>query len=279
MRWESGTLPTDRQFTDQRRETALGDIYDYRARMYSSYLNRWIQPDTIIPDPANPQSFNRYSYVYNRPVNLLDPSGHVAIPAFDPGVGGKGTEKDDFGISELSNSEELYAAFQAGYNPFADPEYMLAENRMNHPIFADYYLWALGNDAWLPLHLRDRGDWFKYWAYVTTGKHGDGMSLGQMAAQMATDPGFAVPVVIGIIQMVGGNSGGGSQIWTPGKEGDPVKNAYEHWKKHRSEFPEYENAKQYVEGSHSFVTNPPAGTLVKVRPNGDVLFYHAALID
>ena len=35
-----------------------------------------MQPDTIIPDLSNPQNWNRYSYVRNRPLNLNDPSGH-----------------------------------------------------------------------------------------------------------------------------------------------------------------------------------------------------------
>ncbi len=35
-----------------------------------------MQPDTIIPYPANPQSWNRYSYVGNNPVNFNDPTGH-----------------------------------------------------------------------------------------------------------------------------------------------------------------------------------------------------------
>jgi hypothetical protein len=34
------------------------------------------QPDTIIPELFKPQALNRYSYVYNRPNNLSDPSGH-----------------------------------------------------------------------------------------------------------------------------------------------------------------------------------------------------------
>jgi hypothetical protein len=42
----------------------------------SSYLNRWLSPDTIVPDLANPQSLNRYSYVNNRPLNFTDPTGH-----------------------------------------------------------------------------------------------------------------------------------------------------------------------------------------------------------
>jgi hypothetical protein len=35
-----------------------------------------LQPDSLIPDPANPQAWNRFSYVGNRPVNFSDPTGH-----------------------------------------------------------------------------------------------------------------------------------------------------------------------------------------------------------
>ncbi len=52
---------------------------DYKARFYSSYINRFLQPDSIIPGAGNPQAFNRYSYVGNRPVNFNDPSGHMPI--------------------------------------------------------------------------------------------------------------------------------------------------------------------------------------------------------
>lgn len=43
---------------------------------YVPNTNRWLSPDTIVPDPANPQSFNRYSYVENNPINFSDPTGH-----------------------------------------------------------------------------------------------------------------------------------------------------------------------------------------------------------
>ena len=40
-------------------------------------IGRFISPDTIIPYPANPQSFNRYSYCLNNPLKYVDPSGEV----------------------------------------------------------------------------------------------------------------------------------------------------------------------------------------------------------
>ncbi|MBN1190562.1 MAG: RHS repeat-associated core domain-containing protein, partial [Dehalococcoidales bacterium] len=53
------TLPTDRQFTGQRLDET--GLYYYGARYYDHSIGRFISPDTIVPDPYNPQSFNRYS--------------------------------------------------------------------------------------------------------------------------------------------------------------------------------------------------------------------------
>jgi len=58
-------------------------LYDYNARYYAPTLARFLSPDTLIPDPANPQAFNRYSYVENRPLNFNDPTGHCANEFFD----------------------------------------------------------------------------------------------------------------------------------------------------------------------------------------------------
>ena len=49
-----------------------------RARYYNPYLNRFISPDTIVPDYAFPPSIHKYAYVHNNPVNFTDPSGHQA---------------------------------------------------------------------------------------------------------------------------------------------------------------------------------------------------------
>jgi filamentous hemagglutinin len=68
-------------------------------------------------------------------------------------------------------------------------------------------------------------------------------------------------------------SSGKPPFWSATKDKPGVENAYGHFKKHGVEFPEYPNATQYAQGAKSFVNNPPAGTLTKVRLNGDKLFY------
>ncbi len=68
-------LPTDRRFTGQREEASLG-FYDYGARPYDPALGRFLQADTLVPEPGNPQSLNRYAYVLGNPLYYVDPSGH-----------------------------------------------------------------------------------------------------------------------------------------------------------------------------------------------------------
>ena len=50
------------------------------ARQFDPALGRFLQADTIVPDPANPQSLNRYSYTPGNPLRYTDPSGHDPYP-------------------------------------------------------------------------------------------------------------------------------------------------------------------------------------------------------
>jgi hypothetical protein len=59
----------------------------------SPYINRFLQPDTVIPDLSNPQSWNRYSYVRNNPILYNDPTGHAEDVPFDEGKCDKGCAK------------------------------------------------------------------------------------------------------------------------------------------------------------------------------------------
>ena len=70
----SGLETTDKLFTGQRLDGT--GLYYYNARYYDPTIGRFISPDTIIPSPSNPQSFNRYTYCLNNPLKYIDPSGH-----------------------------------------------------------------------------------------------------------------------------------------------------------------------------------------------------------
>ena len=71
------TLNTDRKFTGQTEDEAAG-LYWYASRAYDPAIGRFVSPDSIVPAPANPQALNRYSYVYNNPLGLVDPTGRSA---------------------------------------------------------------------------------------------------------------------------------------------------------------------------------------------------------
>ena len=64
----------------QREEAEIG-LYFYGARWYDSSLARFIQADTIIPEPGSPMAWDRYAYTLNNPVKYTDPSGHFVISA------------------------------------------------------------------------------------------------------------------------------------------------------------------------------------------------------
>jgi len=53
----------------------VGLIY-MNARYYLPEVGRFISPDSIVPEAENPQSYNRYSYALNSPLNYTDPTGH-----------------------------------------------------------------------------------------------------------------------------------------------------------------------------------------------------------
>lgn len=72
---QEGTADVPHKFTGQRFEDSTG-LYDYNARYYDVDLGRFIQPDPFIQDPSDPQTLNRYTYVRNNPVNLVDLSGN-----------------------------------------------------------------------------------------------------------------------------------------------------------------------------------------------------------
>ena len=51
-------------------------LYFYNARWMDSSIGHFTSADTIIPDPMDPASYDRYSYSSNNPINYNDPTGH-----------------------------------------------------------------------------------------------------------------------------------------------------------------------------------------------------------
>ncbi|HWA03249.1 MAG TPA: hypothetical protein VG819_06935 [Rhizomicrobium sp.] len=74
------------------------------------------------------------------------------------------------------------------------------------------------------------------------------------------------------VATVAGDAGTGPVVWSHGPDGS-AQNAEGHWRKHGRDFPELRSAAEYARAALEFVRNPPAGTLVKHRINGDTLLY------
>ena len=74
-----------------------------------SYLNQFTQPDSIIPQPNNPQSWNRYEYAEDNPINNTDPTGHCNI-MFSLDI--------SFAMSCVNDLADAFSSYQAGnHNP------------------------------------------------------------------------------------------------------------------------------------------------------------------
>jgi RHS repeat-associated protein len=70
----AGGSGTTHKFTGYERDGETG--LDFAsARHYSSGFGRFMSPDPLSGSPSNPQSWNRYAYVNNNPLNATDPSG------------------------------------------------------------------------------------------------------------------------------------------------------------------------------------------------------------
>ena len=74
------------------------------ARYYDPELGRFIQPDDVIQDLSNPQSYNRYSYCVNDPLRYNDPTGHGPV--------------DDalFNTETIKSSYQLMTMHDTGWN-------------------------------------------------------------------------------------------------------------------------------------------------------------------
>ncbi|MCW8091134.1 FG-GAP-like repeat-containing protein [Alteromonas sp. ASW11-130] len=69
---------TLRGYTGHEQLDELGLVH-MGGRIYDPVLGRFLQADPAIQQPSNIQSFNRYSYAMNNPLNKTDPSGYIWV--------------------------------------------------------------------------------------------------------------------------------------------------------------------------------------------------------
>jgi RHS repeat-associated protein len=110
------------QFTEYERdnETTL----DYaEARFYSSIQGRFTSIDPLMGSAAvaNPQTFNRYSYVTNSPLTRIDPTGLFGISPGGSQLGGIGGLQA-FSLNNETNQDRTQTAQSAGPAPAPSAE-------------------------------------------------------------------------------------------------------------------------------------------------------------
>ena len=80
----TGTANVAYKYTGKELDDSTG-LYFYEARYYDAVLGRFISADTLVPNPANPQAFNRYTYGNNNPILYNDPTGHFGFKSIKKG--------------------------------------------------------------------------------------------------------------------------------------------------------------------------------------------------
>ena len=69
---------TTRGYTGHEHLDGLGLIH-MNGRFFDPLLARFLSADPFIQAPDNSQSYNRYSYTMNNPMNATDPSGYISV--------------------------------------------------------------------------------------------------------------------------------------------------------------------------------------------------------
>jgi RHS repeat-associated protein len=119
-------------FTNQYSDEGNG-LYDFPAREQHRAQGRWISPDPAglaAVDPGNPQTWNRYAYVENRPLAAIDPEGTDDFWCdFSCGSGG-----GMFGVSLFGVHSADFPFLHPAWNLFTMPSSLLpGESSVNLP--------------------------------------------------------------------------------------------------------------------------------------------------
>lgn len=79
--WSSFDYTTE-GYTGHEQLDELGLVH-MGGRVYDPLIGRFLSADLFVQAPYNSQSYNRYTYVFNSPLSLIDPTGYQAAPPIE----------------------------------------------------------------------------------------------------------------------------------------------------------------------------------------------------
>ena len=140
---------TRQKFTGYERDSET-NLDFAQARMFGNGLGRFTSPDLVGGNISDPQTFNKYVYVMNNPLNFIDPSGYCGTTAGSP---------DDTPCQWFRNAEGSYLSVSqqefgdgsgyAGYTLVDDPgsiSFRLTTLNGNYSSDSEYQM-LLSNNA------------------------------------------------------------------------------------------------------------------------------------
>jgi RHS repeat-associated protein len=226
-------------FTGMEQEGYEGDYLHYfGARYYSGGLGRFMSADgpLVDQDESDPQSWNLYTYARNNPLRFVDPTGRECVTLDNGAKGDDGTGTFCSEVAEANKNKKPDVTVTGSPEPATWAQYFGLD-------------WAYRRAINQQIEIDAKaGRWGKI--PILRGE----MPIGHGEVAEATN----------VLK----------SIWSNTNRLSAVRNAFLHWMKHGGEFSGLQNAKQYVEEAAEFVTHPPAGTLSKLRANGDTVLYN-----
>ena len=105
-RYESSmtAFPITSRYTGQSFDEETGLYYYGNSRYYDPVIGRFIQPDTLIPNFYDPQTYDRYAYARDNPLFYVDPTGHGPVDVAGDALFNTGTFKSSYQLLTMRDS-------------------------------------------------------------------------------------------------------------------------------------------------------------------------------
>lgn len=124
-------------FTGQRYLSEFG-LYQYVGRIYDPKLGSFTGPDPIVAGEGNWKAYNPYTYVFNDPLGLVDPSGYEPVSDCSSDIGGGGMIYQICTITD-DGSGGLGTRYSYDGNNYANTQFNnltnLADSQFNYVLF------------------------------------------------------------------------------------------------------------------------------------------------